>query len=296
MTSGDCGNQSDLRPVLLDFGAWLAEEVTGKPMTPADLESCLDDWRQGLPRSYGDPTESTPADRPIRERLILAAVDALRPGDPRLVIGVGEDEVKLGWWVGGYANRTPRGYETHTVENRESAVPETTSWKVIIDGEIEDVYLSDDEIHVSGTCSLSASEAVRFAEVLVRAAAVLSDETGESGMPETESDACAQNPTSDTEPADVTVSSHLRDRLIKAVTDARPVSKTFTASDGYLSVRIRSDEEAAAVAVDAVIAALGPIPAPSFTDDHGRTWEWCGGKPGTWTWRITALPISRKEV
>jgi len=47
------------------------------------------------------------------------------------------------------------------------------TWKVIIDGEIEDVYVKDDEVHVSGMCALSATEAVQFAEVLVRAAALL---------------------------------------------------------------------------------------------------------------------------
>ena len=42
-------------------------------------------------------------------------------------------------------------------------------------------------------------------------------------------------------------------------------------------------------AADAVIAELGAIPDRSFTDDQGRTWEWCGGEPGTWAWRITRI-------
>jgi hypothetical protein len=40
---------------------------------------------------------------------------------------------------------------------------------------------------------------------------------------------------------------------------------------------------------DAVIAELGAIPDRQHTDDEGRIWEWCGGQPGTWAWRITAL-------
>ena len=40
---------------------------------------------------------------------------------------------------------------------------------------------------------------------------------------------------------------------------------------------------------DAVIEALGPIPNRSFVDDRNNRWEWCGGEPGTWAWRITRL-------
>lgn len=29
------------------------------------------------------------------------------------------------------------------------------------------------------------------------------------------------------------------------------------------------------------------IPDRTFIDDYGRRWEWCGGQPGTWAWRIT---------
>ena len=29
------------------------------------------------------------------------------------------------------------------------------------------------------------------------------------------------------------------------------------------------------------------IPDRTFVDDLGRRWEWCGGQPGTWAWRIT---------
>ena len=31
------------------------------------------------------------------------------------------------------------------------------------------------------------------------------------------------------------------------------------------------------------------IPDRTFIDDFGRRWEWCGGQPGTWAWRITDL-------
>lgn len=29
------------------------------------------------------------------------------------------------------------------------------------------------------------------------------------------------------------------------------------------------------------------IPDRTFVDDFGRRWEWCGGTPDTWAWRIT---------
>ena len=46
---------------------------------------------------------------------------------------------------------------------------------------------------------------------------------------------------------------------------------------------------------DAVIAELGEIPDRSFVDDHGRTWEWCGGEPETWAWRIANLRTGTDE-
>lgn len=46
-------------------------------------------------------------------------------------------------------------------------------WHAIVDGEIESIYLDDDEIVVSGTCRLSHTEAVGLAEVLTQAAAAL---------------------------------------------------------------------------------------------------------------------------
>ena len=30
-------------------------------------------------------------------------------------------------------------------------------------------------------------------------------------------------------------------------------------------------------------------PDRTFVDDLGRRWEWCGGVPGTWAWRVTHL-------
>ena len=39
---------------------------------------------------------------------------------------------------------------------------------------------------------------------------------------------------------------------------------------------------------DKLIRELGPIPDRTHIDDQGRLWEWCGGQPGTWAWRITA--------
>lgn len=34
----------------------------------------------------------------LRERLVLAALDALRTGDPTLVIGVNDQEVRISWF------------------------------------------------------------------------------------------------------------------------------------------------------------------------------------------------------
>ena len=48
-------------------------------------------------------------------------------------------------------------------------------------------------------------------------------------------------------------------------------------------------EDDVALMADAVIRELGSIPDRQFTDDQGRTWEWCGGEPGTWAWRVTRL-------
>jgi hypothetical protein len=31
----------------VDFGLWLAQEITGRSMTRIDLESCLADWKAG---------------------------------------------------------------------------------------------------------------------------------------------------------------------------------------------------------------------------------------------------------
>ena len=46
-------------------------------------------------------------------------------------------------------------------------------------------------------------------------------------------------------------------------------------------------------AADAVIRELGSIPDRTHTDDQGRVWEWCGGEPGTWAWRVTRLAVRR---
>jgi hypothetical protein len=35
----------ELDTVLLDFGVWLSEEITGSPISRIDLESCLTDWK-----------------------------------------------------------------------------------------------------------------------------------------------------------------------------------------------------------------------------------------------------------
>lgn len=48
------------------------------------------------------------------------------------------------------------------------------------------------------------------------------------------------------------------------------------------------------VLADAVIREVGPIPDRTHVDDQGRIWEWCGGQPGTWAWRITAVEVDVK--
>ena len=64
----------------------------------------------------------------------------------------------------------------------------------------------------------------------------------------------------------------LRDRIATALAEAQE------AHNGL------SDLELA----DAVIRELN-IPDRTHVDDEGRVWEWCGGEPGTWAWRITRL-------
>lgn len=46
-------------------------------------------------------------------------------------------------------------------------------------------------------------------------------------------------------------------------------------------------EDDVALMADAVIHELGPIPDRRHVDIAGNLWEWCGGQPGTWAWRIT---------
>lgn len=59
--------------------------------------------------------------------------------------------------------------------------------------------------------------------------------------------------------------------------------------DGYVDPGHRYD------LADAVIRQLGAIPDRSHVDDYGRVWEWCGGQPRTWAWRITAInPVEVK--
>ena len=35
----------ELYGILVDWGLWLAEEITGRQMTRLDMESCLTDWK-----------------------------------------------------------------------------------------------------------------------------------------------------------------------------------------------------------------------------------------------------------
>ena len=64
--------------------------------------------------------------------------------------------------------------------------------------------------------------------------------------------------------------SSLRDRLIAVVTAASPVSRRFIAGDGYMSIAIRSDEDAAAIAVDAVIDELSLMIDDSYRISYGN--------------------------
>lgn len=33
----------------------------------------------------------------LRERLVLAVIEALQDGDPTLIVGIGDQELKIGW-------------------------------------------------------------------------------------------------------------------------------------------------------------------------------------------------------
>ena len=90
------------------------------------------------------------------------------------------------------------------------------------------------------------------------------------------------------------MSDNLRDRI--AVTQQAHVFCITECSCGHRFPWEKSTEwrESAEWAwalhvADAVIEALGPIPNRSFVDDRNNRWEWCGGEPGTWAWRITRL-------
>lgn len=90
----------------------------------------------------------------------------------------------------------------------------------------------------------------------------------------------------------------IRDGIDRGLTDQSShmdYSDVIT-SNGYdaSSLWIRTaDAEFIAAArslIPELIDALEAAPERTFTDDLGRHWEWCGGVPGTWAWRITRLP------
>jgi hypothetical protein len=52
----------------------------------------------------------------LRDRLVLAALDALTEGDPVLLIGVGDNEIRLGW-VDGVTDTATATLFSETVES-----------------------------------------------------------------------------------------------------------------------------------------------------------------------------------
>ena len=44
--------------------------------------------------------------KPLQERIILAAIKAWKKGDPMLVIGIGDREVRIAWLDGGSNDNT----------------------------------------------------------------------------------------------------------------------------------------------------------------------------------------------
>lgn len=63
------------------------------------------------------------------------------------------------------------------------------------------------------------------------------------------------------------------------------------------AVRISGNEPVGAVGlIAALVGALKLAPARAFVDDLGRKWEWCGGEPGTWEWRVTSAAHAQGAV
>ena len=101
----------------------------------------------------------------------------------------------------------------------------------------------------------------------------------------------------------------LRDRIAAAIAAHEPVTD-YGGADGEcidcdLNPRWPDSEAStgptagwkrhATHLADAVSSELGQIPDRTHTDDQGRTWEWCGGQPGTWAWRVTNLHGARDQ-
>jgi len=53
-------------------------------------------WSEALADAIIADLGMHPGDR-LRDRLVLAAVNALGEGDPLLMIGVGDNEIRIGW-------------------------------------------------------------------------------------------------------------------------------------------------------------------------------------------------------
>lgn len=54
----------------------------------------VSDW-EDVPEG---PAEEPAGESGLMERLIMAALDALAPADPVLRIGIGNAEIRIGWW------------------------------------------------------------------------------------------------------------------------------------------------------------------------------------------------------
>lgn len=66
----------------------------------------------------------------LRSRLVLALLDALKDEDPSLIIGVGDQELKIGWWpMPNYCNRCGRPHDGECLRDKARWVDPATGQK-----------------------------------------------------------------------------------------------------------------------------------------------------------------------
>lgn len=90
----------------VEFG-WLDHEDSGMLYDSLDearesTHGSGETLRSRLVSDWGDVPEE-PDDEPaeknsLMERLVVAALDALADGDPVIKIGIGNAEIRIGWW------------------------------------------------------------------------------------------------------------------------------------------------------------------------------------------------------